>query len=258
VAKGAVMLKTILFVLVLYGKTCYAISETHANKLKDKKLDDLNYEELAHENVGCPENSECSEKNGVLLSSWKKLLKQEFSNSQAKAQALENFRMNQGIPVQFLLEEEKEKKSKYDPIIWDSQCRHHNPIEKNYKIVRGIKFFKNNPKDKELKFVTAIVDEKTEFEIPYGEQGLLVWQNNLIVIQEYDDILYHLAISPTGVWKIINVPLDILQKARMEREPISCPSKNESNRFFQGASCSRIWNEDSKKLVTLTQDWACP
>lgn len=120
-----------------------------------------------------------------------------------------------------------------------------------------MKFFRNNPKSEKLKFI-SVKTPSTTYEIPYGDQPLFIKNNKLIIVKEYEEAFYHMAISPTGKWQILNISPKQTSKGRINRENASCKEKSKGNDFFLGSYCAKIWDEDKKESVLIEQDWACP
>lgn len=231
-----------------------ALTKNHLERLRIKK--DITYVDLIHENPGCPENSECSKPNGIKLLEWVKTLKTYSNNPKILSLQLERYRKKNGLPIMFLAEDTKELKLSIDPIIWDSRCRHHNQKDK-VKIIKAMKFFRNNPKTEKIKFTQVKVGKKI-FEIPYGDQPLMIWKKGLILIKDYEDYLYHLSIKESGNWKILYVPSRLIKKGRVSKNNIKCKEKAKPNKYFLGSYCSKIWNEDKKDYEIVEIQWSCP
>jgi len=240
--------------LILVTHSSYAFSDKHLERLKGKK--DISYEDLSHENIGCPENSECSASNGKKLANWMSILKAYSKNSNVLATKLEMFRKENGLPINFLAHDTPQIKQSLDPVIFDSRCRHHN-IKDQTKIINGLKFFRNNPKS-DLVIFTKVKMGKDIYEIPYGDQPLMVWKKGLILIKDYEDFLYHLSVSKDGKWKVVSVPYNALKKGRVSRNNVECSEKAKPDQYFLGSYCSKIWNDDTQDYEVIEQQWACP
>lgn len=244
----------IVLTLYLFSHQALGFSKAHLEKIKNKK--DITYADLAHENLGCPENSECSKANGKKLLKWSSIIKKYADKPRLLSKKLEKFRKQNGIPVEFLLHDNLNTKQTLDPIVWDSRCRHHNPKE-GTKIVKGMKFFRNNPKTDKLKFIQVKTPDSV-YEIPYGDQPLFIRNKELIIVKEYEEAFYHMSISPKGKWKILNVRSSQTAKGRINRENADCKTKTKGNEYFLGSYCAKIWDEDKKDSVLIEQDWTCP
>tara|TARA_Y100000385_G_C13041104_1_gene615307 strand:- start:460 stop:1209 length:750 start_codon:yes stop_codon:yes gene_type:complete len=231
-----------------------AFSKKHQERLKDKK--DITYEDLAHENPGCPENSECSAPNGLKIAKWLKTLKAYSQDPNVLSIKLERYRKKNGLPINFLAFDSKELKQSLDPVIWDSRCRHHN-IKDKTKIIKAMQFFRNNPKSKQV-VLTKVKTAGKVYEIPYGDQPLMIWKKGIILIKDYEEFLYHLSVNESGKWKVVYVPSRIIKKGRISKSNIECSEKSKGDENFLGSYCSRIWNEDKKDYVEIEQQWACP
>lgn len=247
-----------LIIVMLIGSLTYSLSHAFTQKHIErlKKMKEISYADLAHENPGCPENSECSKANGKRLLQWESLLKQHGKNPKQLAKKVENFRKKNGIPTLFLAKDSEKLKQSIDPIIWDSRCRHHNLKDKD-KIIKGMKFFINNPKSKDIIF-TSIKIGKNSYEIPYGDQALMVWNKSLVIIKNYDDYLYQLSVNDQGQWKVINLPSHLLKKGRISKSDVPCEKKALPDQYFLGSYCTKIWNEDIKDYQVAQQSWSCP
>lgn len=243
-------------IFFLSSNESFAFSKKHLERLKSKK--DITYGDLAHEHIGCPESSECSAQNGLKIKQWLKILSAYNKDPKVLATAIERYRVKQGIPVTFLAYDTKQLKQSVDPVIWDSRCRHHS-VKGKTKIIKGMKFFRNNPKSKDIIFTNVKMGKKN-FKIPYGDQPLLIWKGGLIIIKDYDDYLYHLSISTNGKWKVKYVPAKIIKKGRISKSSVQCKErpKTKPNEYFLGSYCSKIWNEDKKDYEIIEQQWACP
>lgn len=244
----------IFMFLLSFTNNSSALSTRHLERLKNKK--DITYDDLAHENIGCPENSECSPSNGKKLETWLKILKGYSKDPKVLSIKLERHRKKTGLPINFLSHDTQPMKQSLDPVIWDSRCRHHN-IKDQTKIIKGLKFFRNNPKSKSVIFTKVFIG-KDVYEIPYGDQPLMIWRDGLIVIKHYDDYLYHLSISSDGKWKVVHVPPKLIKKGRISKSNTQCKERAKPNEYFLGTYCSKIWNEDKKDYELVEQQWPCP
>lgn len=243
------------FIFLSLSQIAFALSEVHEQKLVGKK--EITYEDLTHENEGCPENSECSPMAGKKMKQWDDLLKSLSKRPNIVAMKLEQFREQSGIPIMFLMKDDKQQKLHIDPIVWDSHCNQHNPKEA-MKIVKGVQFYRNNPHSDKIKFVTVKRDKNQSYEIPYEDQPLLIYNNNIVIIRDYENVFYLFSISQDGKWKIINLPADIIKRGRIHRESAECKNKKGADEYFLGSFCNKIWNEDTKETEIIEQDWACP
>jgi hypothetical protein len=252
------LLKTILlltvFISCLVSIDIYALSESHIERLKNKKT--ITYTDLKHENLHCPENSICSEANGKKIKYWNDNTTGEDIQSITKQ--AERIRSEIGLPVLFLTTMKSNKA--IDPIMWNSRCRSHNPKDKTKTIYKAIKFFRNDPKSEHVKFVTINTTKRKNnitYNIPYEAQPLLLWKDKIFFVHEFEDILFHMSISKTGKWKAEYIPTSILSKARFERENTQCKTTQKPNEFYLGSYCTNVWNQDLKKVETLEHSWSC-
>jgi len=245
-----------IFLALCLSLNTQAITPTHEKKLQGKK--EITYEDLQHENLGCPENSECSKTSGLLLKSWSNYI--ENTNIKNIHKKIESFRKKYGIPILFLTTDASKKT--VDPILWNSRCEHHNPKEKIGTIYKGMKFFRNNPKSKLIKLVPVKVltgkNAGKIFELPYGEQALLFLENKLITITDYEEKFYTLSISENGKWTVINLLGKLKDKALLEKTSIECKVKTKPDEYFLNSYCTEIWDADQKATVQVEQMWSCP
>lgn len=245
---------TTFFFILISSNYSMAFTKKHLDRLKNKK--DITYDDLAHENPGCPENSECSAANGIKISKWLKTLKAYSQDPKVLSIKLERYRKKNGLPINFLAFDSKELKQSLDPVIWDSRCRHHKQKGSN-KVIKGMQFFRNNPKTNHIALTKVKTNGKV-YEIPYGDQPLMIWKKGLILIKDYEDFLYHLSVSESGQWKVVYLPPRIIKKGRISKSSSQCSKKTLADTFFLGSYCSKIWNEDTKDYVVIEQQWACP
>lgn len=225
---------------------------------------DITYDDLAHENQGCPENSLCSKEMGIKMKRWKKFMEKMASeNSKRPSRAaakIESFRAQYGLPVAFLAD--KESVLSIDPILFSSRCAHHNPKEKSQTTYKAIQFFKNNPASQAARFDPATLYEKNNnkaFLLPYEETPIMIDKGALVLSREHEDFFYHLAIDKDGKWKVVSPKKSDLSKALENMENAECPKELvEKSKDHLKMYCKKIWNADEKKAQVVRLAWACP
>ena len=239
-----------IIICLLFTNIAYAnnFTQGHIENLKKKK--EISFGDLLHENPGCLENSLCSKTNGLKVLAWKKLEDKPKSE-------IEKFRVKTGIPVQILIYGRDTKT--LDPIIYTSRCNSHNPKDTNEKIFKSIMFLRNNPLSQKIVFPTLINHEnEMKYQIPYGEQPLFIKNKKVFLVGDFEDINYTISISTSGKWRIENTPQSLITMAIDKKENTECEKKIIKDSFFTGSYCTKIWDEDQKRLVTLEQSWSCP
>jgi hypothetical protein len=214
---------------------------------------------MKHENPGCPLNSECSKESGKLISTWEKLLKSTNEKNQYKK--ISTFHKEHGLPIEFLTTQKS--KIALDPVLWDSRCRLHNPKNPNNNILKGVKFLKNSPKSEHVIFTPITLysgTEKVLYEVPYQDQPILIKNNKIIVLKDYDDYYYQLAIGPNGKFEVANLPHTLISKALSQKiKETKCPEEMKFNdNYFKKTYCQKILDLDTNSLKTIQYAWSCP
>tara|TARA_Y100000780_G_C13695797_1_gene421848 strand:- start:12714 stop:13373 length:660 start_codon:yes stop_codon:yes gene_type:complete len=216
-----------------------------------KNKSQITYEDLAHENPGCPENSICSKEMGEKMKKWSSFME---STDHSNAKSIETFRAKHGLPVSFLVE--KQGILGIDPILYNSRCRHHNPKDKNKVVYVGTQFFRNNPKSEYVNFDKAWVD-KEEYELPFEDVPLMIKDKKLVITRVYENKFFHLGIAKTGEWKVMNLSKKEINKAMQTLESTNCKEQQAPGRFHLKTFCKSIWDADLKKSRVVRLSWAC-
>lgn len=229
-------------------------------KLQGKK--DVSYEDLAHENEGCPENSICSKSAGLVMKRWDLFLK-SLKSSARPAPKIEAYRKKRGLPVTFLTK--KDASIGIDPIFFNSRCPHHNPKDDpSARALKGIQFFKNDPQSSSILLSPARLFTESgalDFSLPYEEAPIMIENGRLIVPRDHENIYYHLSIGPKGDWKVVSPSSSGLKKALQESQETACPKSDgplPQEGLYLKNYCRKIWNADKKKAQTIKLAWACP
>ena len=214
------------------------------------KAQGIKFEDLKHPNKGCLENSICSKHNGLMINKWRKL-------KDKKTQKIEQFRQIEGLPIQFLTK--KENFLSLDPVAFKSRCKQHNSKNTNQQIFKAITFLRNNPKSNKLIFTKVLRRKKNiSYEIPYGEQPLLLKDNKVFFVRDFEDIYFNMSVSQDGMWKVENLDSKIIKSAILYKEPSKCKRMLNNNEYFSSSYCLNIWNTNTKKTEQIEVSWSCP
>lgn len=233
-----------------------------------KNKTQISYEDLAHENPGCPENSICSPQMGKKMEKWNSFVKglggvDAPDNKIEPAKKIEAFRKKHGLPVPFLAKEDSI--IALDPILYNSRCTAHNPKNKKNTLFKALQFFRNDPETAAAMFDPVFVYEKDEtsgkvYRTPYEEPPIMIFNQSLIVPREHENLFYYMSISPKGEWKVVEPTKARLKRALSVSENADCPedesaSPGENHLKFY---CKRIWNADTEKAQLVRLAWSCP
>ena len=239
-------MKSLLFLLIT-SSFCFA-----------QDLIDPGFQKFEHQNPGCPINSECSPASGMLLQKWTKMLD---ANPRNLAEAINKFQKKHGSPIQVLA-----KKSIYqtdDPILWNSRCPLHNPKNPNEAVFRGLLFIKNKLQHKVAKFGMVSLFEgesKIDYSIPYGDQVTLIKNNSLVILKDFEDHFYKIAVKPDGSFQAVDIPSKLINKALAKKiKDHPCPVKQTADgTYFSQVYCQKVLDLDTNQLKTIQLSWACP
>lgn len=226
---------------------------TFANNVMDPK-----FKSYEHENPGCPINSECSKESGKKLEAWLKVLE---GASKDKIKTLNKFKNENGTPIQILARKEIFEKS--DPILWNSRCSVHNPKNPNNTIYRGHLFLKDKLDHEVAKFTPVYLyngTNKTAYHIPYGDTVSLIQNEKLIVLKDFEDNFFKIAIAKDHSYEFIDIPAKTMRTALAKKiKEIECPEKLEINEdYFERYYCQKVLDLDTMELRTIQVGWACP
>lgn len=233
-------------------------------------------EDFDHEFKGCPENSECDQVMGHMLSNWKSLtgkLKETIDQDKISKE-LEMFRSKYGIPVEFYTIQKSQQSFK--PSIHSSPCKEHNP-KTGEKILRGTAFVKSISLDKAIiwrdqsqielplsdilvpQLVKAYYDNgPVTYFLPLNDQPLFIKNRELYVLREDDGLYYTLKISENGNWKIVMIEMSNLSLWEDKRQDVVCPKDKEAtSTIFTNQFCKSIINLDTNKVMTVRMGQGC-
>lgn len=222
--------------------------------------DSQNLNTILHENSGCPIFSSCSKESGKQLEKWEKYINKLPKINFEKS--LNHYRKKNGLPVKFLTN--KKSIQAIDPIIWNSRCKIHNPKNPNNKTYKAISFFKNAPKSELITLNKVVLfgskNKTTTFRIPYEDIPLMIKNNEIVIIKNYDELYYNLSVNSNRKWKVIKLASEQRRLALSKRVKNStCPENKESiPTGFTKTYCQEIWDIDKKKLRKVQLFWSCP
>lgn len=243
----------------LMKKLIYLLTILSAPVLANEGVSLGQFDSLMHENKGCPINSDCSKASGEKLQLWEKAIKN--INSKNKVKKLEAFRKEHGLPIHFLTN--KKAKEALDPVLWNSRCRFHNPKNPSNNILKGLKFFKSMPSS-ELTVLTPVRlydgSKKIDYLIPYGDQVFFIKNKQLVILKDYDDFYFQIAISPDKTYNVVNHPSGLINMA-LDRRVVQfkCPEEMEiDSTYFAKVYCQKILDLDTNDLKIIQYPWTCP
>lgn len=227
------------------------ISKKHVERLKSKK-DNISYADLAHENPGCPENSQCNEEMGLKMQAYNYV----FKNYKNPYPNLNKLKKKYGIPFKFYTQELSD-----NMISYTSKCRHHNPKEgEGDTIYEASMFLKELPQDGSLALVQVEgLQSKHKFYIPVKDTPIFIRDNKMILMREdSDNQSYYMTLSKNGKFTLGNILQSTIKLAHKYMEPErNCPEST-PNKHYLGHFCRKIYNFDLMKVETIRLDWACP
>ena len=230
-----------------------AVQPSFATGVLDPKV-----QEFEHENPGCPINSECSEEMGKLLNKWLVTLK---GPQKTKVKKLNEFKKKHGSPIQML--GRKDVYENADPVLWNSRCKIHNPKNPNNTVFRGFVFLKDKIELENAMFTSVFLydgTERTEYKIPYGDTVALVQNDELIILKDFDDHFYKIAVKPDGTYRFVDLPHQTTRNALAKKiKDYACPKEQSADKvYFEKYYCQRVLDLDSNRLRTIQTSWACP
>lgn len=233
-------------------------------------------EDFDHEFKGCPENSECDQVMGHMLTRWKTLITKlkESTDNNKNIQALELFRSKYGIPTEFYTTQKSQQGFK--PVLYNSPCKDHNP-KSGDKTLRGIAFIKSLSNE-----TATIWRDQSQIELPIkdnlspqpvrvyfdnspvtyqlslNDQPLFIKGRELYILKEEDGFYYMLKVSEKGEWKIVGVDMTQLSYWEDKRTEVTCPKeKGLAPSAFGQEFCKTVWDSDAKKTITVKMYQGC-
>lgn len=217
------------------------------------------FKDIEHKNKGCPINSDCSKTNGILMQQWNKIFIHEKSAKRFKL--MKKFSVEHGLPLQFLAD--KDVKKQYDPILWNSRCRHHNPKNPNNNIYQGMMFTKSIPLKGDLNFDPVYVFHKgkaTKYMLPYQDKPFFIKGDRVYILKDYDDYFYQISVGKKGDFRLENEQLSIFTKSTSKKiKEFPCPeNKIEKSDLYTSTYCQKVWDIDTNEMKTVQVFWSCP
>jgi hypothetical protein len=219
---------------------------------------------LEHTIPGCPANADCSIEMGDTRLNWLKFLKSMSGvKESSRAEVLEKYRRDKGIPLNYWILPQKEAQKKV--IIWDSHCRQHNAEEKQ-KILLGVSFAKSfkellDIKGALVKKVYLAKDKKViSYLVPRIDTPMNLKGDSLYYTLEEEGFYYGLLISPQNELTITELaypekagievacPINLIEQFQMDK-----PLEN----LYSGHFCKSLWDTKLKLRQTLLFGWAC-
>lgn len=213
-----------------------------------------------HENLGCPSNSKCSKKIGIIRH---QLLGIAKSGDKDKIKKMRSFISSYGILLPVWGREKAQKNN--DLILWDSSCKAHN--KEKLESMKLVEVFSKNlnslDKEKDLFIPRAIMADRKSKRVRSvirGDAPILIDGDDLIYIQEIEGFYFGLRLDIKGniriedAPKVSNYPSEVRCSDEVTKELLSLsPVKH----LYQGAYCKIVWNKKSKKYETLALGWSC-
>lgn len=221
----------------------------------------LQFDELVHENKGCPINSSCSKASGQKRLDFENLIKNLNEKKENHTAELIKFHKEHGLPIQFLTTQKA--KIALDPIIWSSRCDFHNPRNPNQDVLKAEKFFKKLPTAEQVVLTPIVVyngSKKTTYHIPYGDQVSFIKNDKLVLLKDYDDFYYQIAVGVDGEFEVVDHSLTLTNMALDKKIPdIKCPEEMTiDKKYFSRSYCNKTLDLDSNDLKIVQYAWSCP
>ncbi|MBY0516947.1 MAG: hypothetical protein K2P81_08570 [Bacteriovoracaceae bacterium] len=237
------------------------------------------YEEISHENKGCPENSECDATMGKLLRQWDALSfrwKSGPSGSALLQKELPFVTAKRGWPGEFYAR--PAVRSTLAPVLYSSPCTQHRSKNPSEVMLRGLGFMKG-VKDQhvvmtkedteyslklgEAVFLQTVVHfppnkPPVTYYLPLEEKPLYFEEDVMVSIVERDDLYALLKAKPDGSWTFIPSPGEGLSKYSEAQEDTECPKNIIPNPvgFFK-TYCQKISYQDGSPAGVVQLFWGC-
>ncbi|CBW26967.1 hypothetical protein BMS_2161 [Halobacteriovorax marinus SJ] len=213
-----------------------------------------------HENLGCPSNSQCSKKIGLIRHQWINIAK---SNSPNKLKRMNNFINSYGALIPVWGRESSQANKEL--ILWDSSCKNHNNEKlESMKLIEVYSKNINSLKDQKDIFIPNALrlnkKKPTTRKVIRGDAPVLIDGDDFLYIKESEGFYYGLRLKSNGeirveeTPKVTNYPSEIKCSDEHTKALLSMsPVKN----LYQGSYCKIIWNRKSKSYETLAFGWSC-
>ena len=248
------------------------IKGNSSDKKLDKNQEELKIEQfkphmLDHPFEGCPANSGCTEKLGLLNKKWSELLKKSIKGKNLSKKLI-SFTKTNGVPIPLWLTEDASTKDNL--IIWDSPCKNHN-LENQKSIKMGMIFTKS------LNDLSSLIKEKKvlprflnvyqgenkkpiELQTIRGETPLYFNGSKIIYQLGSEGLYYGLGLNPKGKLKIVTpvTPQEFPSSTPCPKSmEDSLKKKTIATNLYSGFYCQKIWNIKTKKFEIIQIGWSC-
>jgi hypothetical protein len=214
---------------------------------------------IEHTHEGCPGGSLCTKKTGATRKKWHDLLKEK----PRRLEKLENFRKVHGIPLATW-------SRSVNPIsdhlmLWNSPCPNHN--KENEKIFLSEVIAKDFAQLQKLPHLiirkTLLRDEKNkliEYPVIRGEAPLYLSKGKMYYNLDTEGEYFTLSIDSLGNVQVVsphrpaNFPENVACPEDMLEAFKALPTPDD---FYQGASCTSIWDLEARAYRTIILGWSC-
>ncbi len=214
---------------------------------------------VEHPFEGCPGGSACTKATGEQRKAWQDSLKKK----PRRLKNLEAFRQQKGIPLAVWSRQ-------ISPVptglaLWHSPCPAHNIEGKKIYLAETIaKNFSELSKNPHIIVRKSLVRDGAgnfiEYPILRGEAPLYIHKKQLYFNLDIEGEYFGLALDPSGAVTVV----DPITPERFP-ENVACPpdllkafqALPVPPQFYQGASCSSIWDIDAKAFRTIVLGWSC-
>lgn len=215
---------------------------------------------VEHQNIGCPSNSKCSKKTGIIRQQWISIAKEKNKHPLRK---LQSFASSYGLPISLWGKSTAEKNQ--DFIIWDSPCANHNNDKlENFLIVNV--FSKNLQKLKSFKDLviphSVLKSGKDLQTLPVlrGDAPIALRGNILYYVKEVEGLYYGLELKSSGELRVVSVP-----KVKNYPYEVTCSKEilermkllQKHENLYTGIYCKNIWNINTSSYNTMAFGWSC-
>lgn len=233
-------------------------------------------EDFDHEFKGCPENSECDQVMGHMLTRWKTLITKlkDLGESPKKIQAMELFRSKYGLPTEFYTTQKSQ--NGFKPVLYNSACKDHAP-KTGDKTLRGIAFLKSISAESaviwrdqtqiELPLKDNLFPQPLRvyfesgpvtYNLPINDQPLFIKGKDLYILKEEDGFYYTLRVSENGDWKVVELDMTQLSVWEDKRSEVTCPKDDlKAPAIFGTQFCKTVWDLETKKTVVMRIQQGC-
>jgi len=215
---------------------------------------------IEHQNIGCPSNSKCSQKMGIIRQQWVSIAKARNKNPLRK---LKSFASSYGTPISLWAKTSAEKNKEF--IIWDSPCPNHNNEKLDKFLI--VDTFSKNLKDleaiKDLVVPKSILNKGKSFStlsVLRGDAPIALKGNILYYVKEVEGLYYGLELKTSGELRVVSVP-----KIRNYPHEVTCSKEilekmkplQKFENLHTGIYCKNIWDINTSSYSTMAFGWSC-